>query len=372
MSLPPAVVAAMLARAAVVVPTPTAPAQKLVERCLLPAEVKEGLSFGELEARLKSSWEDWARDAQVEPEVCPEVLASTLAASAEDLEAQEEDDDDVACLSLAAPEALPEFLASMASSPPVSSSPSDAALSSSTSASFAVQRLSKRPPQVLRKEGLFCPDCSAREACPFHNEPQPHANEDLQYLPGTSTVGLLLPHKAAGVGVIGPSSTSHRTEDNTEDTSTEAGSSSEPCFCGSDGWSDVGEASSATRQEGWPAQAPGFCREDTWLPQLLPVETAVAGACYGAGAPGTAGGVLRPHGHGSAPAAGMRSRSAGGSGTVVATSLGLDGSWSASCAAGIAAVSGAGQQQLDSKALSRAADGLAGGAGNCRGTVRTR
>lgn len=184
---------------------------------LVPAT--PGMSFGELEARLKSSWEVVAREGP--PIADKEASPTNSSPRTEELV-------EIPCISLAG---------ALEPGP-------------SRSTDFIVTR----PLKAFRKEGLFCPGCASRTGCAFHGD-----SSELQAEPLTTCLGrnqpMVLPlHKVLDLS-DNHSAQAHcndllRSASKTfalmeEETSTEAGSSEqqEPWYGSSDGWSDFGESS---------------------------------------------------------------------------------------------------------------------------------
>eukprot|EP00931_Biecheleriopsis_adriatica_P090484 TRINITY_DN64460_c0_g1_i1.p1 TRINITY_DN64460_c0_g1~~TRINITY_DN64460_c0_g1_i1.p1 ORF type:complete len:420 (-),score=86.46 TRINITY_DN64460_c0_g1_i1:170-1429(-) len=227
-----------------------------------------GMSFGELEARLQSSWECWAQTTQPSSsgkEEDPREKSSqpTALNLAEHIAAPEEEPCDL--------QARPRL------------------------------KISRSPLQAFRKEGLFCPWCASRSACSFHGldgEPEPFYTSLVVAAAciAPEAASVLRPEAAASSSPsTGKASGSSKVEDSSEETSTEAGSS-EPWYAGSgsDEWSDAGDWTSTRCQE-----SPSASRLPLFVEELRPApapeaasaarESGVAGKAQCCSSPQAAG-----------------------------------------------------------------------------------
>lgn len=167
-----------------------------------------GMSFGELEARLRTSWESWAQTN-------PNEEASSSTSSPGHAGA----DQQTLAESLRGAQPTTLILANHVAAPEE--------LRPESSVTQPRPMIPRGTLKVFRAEGLFCPDCRSRSSCSFHcGDGWPCTKPELLKAP-------LAVDEGGG-----------KSED-MEDSSTEAGSS-EPWYngSGSDGWSDSGDWSS--------------------------------------------------------------------------------------------------------------------------------
>lgn len=197
---------------------PQAPSRPPLPQPVQLPQAPPGLSFGELEARLKSSWECLVREGQACAEVDPEDTGASNPRIS------------LACALDSTASRVPEVRRPPAVQETIPTLP-----------------LRLQPLSAFCKEGLFCPSCANRASCPFHlAEPTPApAAGQVEPLP-MKAQALEVPVKARAtlptacssvcqMSIIGAG----KLEDS-EETPTESGSS-EPWYGSSDGWSDWGD-----------------------------------------------------------------------------------------------------------------------------------
>lgn len=226
-----------------------------------------GLSFCELEARLQSSWEDWAREMPQPPI---------------EIDNETEWKDEASCLSLATPEAFPGLL--------TSSTCELTSTSLEDSLPMKFPCVGEQALQAFSKEGLFCPNCATRSACPFHQERRHVTMKEASVAASWSppkTVQVEAPALAVQSAPKGKTSIAE------EDNSTEAGSSSELC-CPSDICSDISDEN-AVRLEGWRTQMVANRVEEAWPDLRSSLGSTKAAGVSGKGPAGSAGSGSRGH-----------------------------------------------------------------------------
>ncbi|CAE8596602.1 unnamed protein product [Polarella glacialis] len=248
-----------------------------------PKPPPAGMSFGELEARLQSSWESLPPSVAQAPSWPSSEEQSLVPSQAsgsrgcfESLTGSgfKSPSDRRASSSQAAPAAAG-----------LDEEPAELRIETSPDGQTAAQQ--RVPLKAFCKEGLFCPCCAERSSCPFHGE---QANQDLESPLHVAVAALVASRRdinsatqavssapslvalRAAVAVpfsptqpsSGACAGSSKVEDSGEDSSTEA-NSSEPWYgSSSDGWSDVGDWSgSVARSDAVPAAGIAFFSEDT-------------------------------------------------------------------------------------------------------------